>query len=86
MKKAIRSLAGASVIALLALSPATASADPRYHRDWDRGPDVSVGVGPGGVYIGRRHYHRYSYDYGPDWRYRHHYGDHYRNWDDRDED
>jgi hypothetical protein len=75
MRKTI--LAGASAIALLALSPNTASADHhRYHRDWHRGPDVSVGVGPSGVYIGRQP--RYSYDYGPDWRYRHHY----RDWDE----
>jgi hypothetical protein len=61
MRKATTYLAGASVIALLALTPATVSANPRHH-GWNWGPDVSIDVGLGGIYYGHRHYRGYSYD------------------------
>ena len=71
MRKAILSGLGASFIAALTLTPSIASADYRYHRDWNRGPSFSFNVGP-------RYRHdwddRYAYDYGR--YYRHH-----RDWD-----
>jgi hypothetical protein len=46
MQKAILSAAGASLIAALTLTPTIASADHRYHRDWDDGPGFGVYIGP----------------------------------------
>lgn len=75
MRKAILSLAGASVLALVALAPTTTWAG----RDW------GVTVTPGGIHVGPkpdyrdRYYDRrrdrsaYRYRYGDDdWRYRRH--------------
>lgn len=70
MRKTVLAVAGASLIAALTLTPTIASADYRYHRDWDRGPGVSFYIGPR-----YRHHHDwygpYAYDNGPYWR-RHH--------------
>ena len=73
----------ASVLALLAFAPTMASANPRSHRDSDRGPHLSFDIGPGYNYrhSDRDRYSepRYSYDYSSDWRDRHGYRD---RWDD----
>jgi hypothetical protein len=75
MRKAILSAVGASFIAALALMPTLASADYRYHRDWDRGPNFSITIGP--KY--RHHWDdRYAYDYDYGRHYRHH---HDHDWD-----
>jgi hypothetical protein len=73
MRKTFLSVAGASLIAGLTLTPTIASADYRYHRDYDRGPNFSINIGP------RYRHHwddRYAYDYG---RYYSHHHDH--DWD-----
>jgi|SwirhisoilCB3_FD_contig_31_5850517_length_300_multi_3_in_0_out_0_1 hypothetical protein len=73
MRKTFLSVAGASLIAGLTLTPTIASADYRYHRDYDRGPNFSINIGP------RYRHHwddRYAYDYG---RYYRHHHDH--DWD-----
>jgi hypothetical protein len=76
MRNAILSAAGASLIAAFTLTPTIASADHRYHRDWDDGPRF-------GVYVGPRYHRdwddRYAYDYQPYWR-------HHRHHDDDDDD
>jgi hypothetical protein len=46
MRKTFLSVAGASLIAGLTLTPTIASADYRYHRDYDRGPNFSINIGP----------------------------------------
>lgn len=76
MRKAIFSAVGASFIVALTFMPTLASADHRYHRDWDDGPRF-------GVYVGPRYHRdwddRYAYDYQPYWR-------HHRHHDDDDDD
>jgi hypothetical protein len=67
-------IAGASMLSLLALAPATASADRGHHYGWYRhhgwrsDPSFSIQIGPG---YRDGYYDRYSYGYGPSWRYRH---------------
>jgi hypothetical protein len=76
MRKAILYLAGASVLGMVALAPGTTWA--KSERDW------GVTVGPGGVYVGPKHDHRYG---DRDYRDRHRYDDEYayrHRYDDED--
>jgi hypothetical protein len=72
MRKAIFSAVGASFIVALTFMPTLASAEHRYHRDWDDGPRF-------GVYVGPRYHRdwddRYAYDYQPYWRHHRHHDD-----------
>ena len=81
MKYALTCLAGLTAMGLVALAPDTASAGRYYYGGGWGGPGFGIYVGPRHRYGGYayRHrpycYDRYSYGYGPRWRYRHPYWD-----------
>jgi hypothetical protein len=88
MRKAILYLTGASVLALVAVAPATTWA--KSDRDW------GVTVSPGGIYVGPktdyRDRHRYRHDdygYKSSYKYRNRYDDdedwRYRRYRDRED-
>jgi hypothetical protein len=65
MRKAILYLIGASVLALVAVAPATTWAKSSW----------GVTVAPGGVYVGPKHDYRYRDRYDDSYAYRHRFDD-----------
>jgi len=76
MKYALICLTGLMALGLVGLAPDTASA--RYHGwGWGGGPSASMSTRATAMPIAivPIYYNRYSYEYGPRWRYHHRYWD-----------